>query len=119
MTSENKFNVYWFGRPWSVTQLKNAALYSDKIVMTPFMYLHDYLKENGLKIPPDLYSICCAAVDEDVKTTINVFKNAGILEIDENVFDPDRWKLVGKMLDAEAENEELCAAITKYGLRRI
>lgn len=113
MTSENKFNVYWFGRPWSVTQLKNAALYSDKIVMTPFMYLHDYLKENGLKIPPDLYSICCAAVDEDVKTTINVFKNAGILEIDENVFDPDRWKLVGKMLDAEAENEELHAAITE------
>ena len=108
MSSKNKFNVYWFGRPWSVIQLKNAALYSDKIIMTPLEYQSQYINDI------DPYTICCmVGLEKEIKSTINVFENAEILETDDKVFDPNRRALVGGMLKAESENEELNAAITK------
>jgi hypothetical protein len=109
----NKLDVYWFGRPWSVIQLKNAALYSDKITMCPLMYQAKYIKKHTKGKGVDPYSIYCAAglAEEEIKSTINIFENAGFLKIDGNVFDQNRWQLVGKMLDAEIGNEELSNAI--------
>lgn len=106
--NSKKFNVYWFGRPWSDIQLKNSALYCDKITMTPPGYLS---KSKMTNLPTDLYSIYCDMIDEEVESTIDVLQNNGILELDENVHDPKRREIVGRILDTEATDDKLLPKI--------
>lgn len=151
----NKLNSYWFGRPGSINQLKNAALYSDKITMSPIKITGKipFINKNNTTVWygknitfPNLQNLSnnLAELGEVLKNTIemdserflkfygqqshyglyyslaltkegikslNVFKNAGILEVEE--FDQKRWQLVTEMVIAEFENEELNNTITK------